>query len=353
MRARLRTMVLREPQFWKLNALAWGSLCGLGLSTRFFFYPNIESGLELFVANMAAGLVMSGGLRLAYRSPALSGRSGFKMIAILSIGALVAAFVHATITQELVNRMGWGRPGISPEVVVSMRLRIIWLIYMAWGLGYYGLKAEWAAGRQGYLARLAREEATALELQILRNRLDPHFLFNALNGIAAEIQPHPGNATEMVHEVSDYLRYLLEHQVPHLTSLPEELQAMETYLRIEKARFGEKLVTSIEQDPETLQVRLPDFLLQTLVENAVKHGTRPEQGPLEISIRCGMDGPALRLSVTNTGRLETKRKDGVGLSTLRRRLELHYPERHQLTLENRNGRVCAELTLEGDPCSVS
>jgi hypothetical protein len=348
----MATKLNRRP-FWTVNILAWSSLCTAGLVTHFFYYPTLVSGGELWAVNLGMGLLLTGALRLLLRKVAMwEFANGFKVFTVLC-GAFAAAFIHNVVIQSLLIHLGWHNPSIPLELVDSFRLKIIWIIYCTWGIGYFGINAEWDLIRQKIISKKAMREARILELQGLHNRLDPHFLFNALNGIAAEIRPHPENAIEMVHEVSDYLRYSLDHRLPCLSSLSKELKVMEAYLKIEKARFGEKLHSAINAEDAARDALIPSFLLQALVENAVKHGERPSQRPLEVSLHCSGDSSSLVIKVTNTGSLLQNFKEGIGLSTFRRLLELYYPDRYSFFLENNHGAVCARLTLRGEPCSVS
>ena len=348
----MATKLNRRP-FWTVNILAWSSLCTAGLVTHFFYYPTSVSGGELWAVNLGMGLLLTGVLRLLLRKVASWDFSNALKIVTVLCGAFAAALIHNMVIQLLLIRLGWQNPSIPLELVDSFRLKIIWIIYCAWGIGYFGINAEWDLTRQKSISKKAMKEATLLELQGLHNRLDPHFLFNALNGIAAEIQPHPENAIEMVHEISDYLRYSLDHRLPCLSSVSKEIRVMESYLKIEKARFGEQLHSRMNAEPSARDVLIPSFLLQSLVENAVKHGERPSHCPLEVSLHCAGDHSLLEIHVTNTGSLLQNFKEGIGLSTFRRLLELYYPGRYSFALENNQGTVRAGLILRGEPCSVS
>jgi two-component system LytT family sensor kinase len=191
-------------------------------------------------------------------------------------------------------------------------------------------------------------------LQMLRAQLDPHFLFNSLNGIAAEIRPHPEVAVEMVGELSDYLRYSLDHRKQPIARLSTELGAMESYLRIERARFGDRLHFHVGASEPARRRLVPSFLLQPLVENAVKYGLDRSAAGLDIALHARVEGNLLAITVANSGTMAPAELShpGLGLETLRRRLELHYPQRHAFTLEEHDGRVIATLQLWDPLCSA-
>jgi LytS/YehU family sensor histidine kinase len=237
----------------------------------------------------------------------------------------------------------------------TLRFFVMWISFMAWSLGYYWLWADTERSRESGRREEAQREAQRMELLMLRAQLDPHFLFNSLNAIAAEIPSHPDSATEMVNELSDYLRYSLDHRKDPFVPLSAEVRAMEAYLRIQHARFGDRLKFSIDITPDAASRAVPCFLLQPLVENAVKHGLdRRGEGVLEISLAARRFADTLEIRVRNSGALKTPdpSRTGVGLETLRRRLEIHYLDRHAFQLQATGLEVVAELDLKGEPCSA-
>jgi LytS/YehU family sensor histidine kinase len=234
-----------------------------------------------------------------------------------------------------------------------LRLSYTWMVLLAWSYGYLWVRTELALRAESRFARRARREAYRMELNLLRSQLDPHFLFNSLNGISAEIRPHPEAAVNMVNELADYLRYSLDHRKQALATLGEEVAAMTAYLKIEHARFGDALRFEVELAPAAAACRVPSFLLQPLVENAVKHGFDPEKGPMLLRINAQICGLFLTIEVANNGQLgSAQARSGVGLDNLRRRLDLHYPRRHSFSLSEIGGEVIARLELEGPPCSA-
>lgn len=349
----LRNYAFRNPSFWTLNLAAWAAFGVLAALAQFYYYPDIQVALLLASMQIVLAVGISSLMRLVYRRPSWSKPFRVATAALVVAFSLVGGFVQASVVQIFVREHGWGNPLMSPEVAWLLRIKITWLAYISWGLGYFWLKAEAEAHRQRDHARKAQDEARNMELQMLRSQLDPHFLFNSLNGISAEIGPHPDTAVEMIDELSDYLRYSLDHRKQVLAPLSAELDTMDAYLRMEKARFGNRLLASVTADEKTRHRQVPSFLLQPFVENAVKHGLQDSSRPLEITIQASSTRDLLDIVVSNTGALHHSSREGVGLSTLRRRLELHYPHRHTFSLAADGAFVRARLTLEGEPCSGS
>jgi sensor histidine kinase YesM len=350
---RLREWIFKNPSFWRLNLIVWSGFSLLSLVSQFTYYPLPPIALLMVPAQVLVAMCFSGLLRFVYRQFVIDGAFRWRMATGVILLSLVAALFHSSIVQWIQDDTRWMTSEYSPWVSWLLRTKLLWFTYIGWSLGYFGVRAEFEVRLQSENAARAREEARNIELQMLRSQLDPHFLFNSLNGISAEIPVHPGPAVEMVDELAGYLRYSLDHRHQVLAPLSEELDSMEAYLRIEKVRFGRRLQTRTESDPSARRRQVPCFLMQPLVENAVKHGLTDSEQPLEIIIEARNPHDALHLKVTNTGRLAKVRPESVGLSTLRRRLELHYPSRHSFNIRQEGNYVCAEIILKGDPCSGS
>jgi LytS/YehU family sensor histidine kinase len=227
---------------------------------------------------------------------------------------------------------------------------------VGWSLCYFWIHAELAEQAEHRHAMRAEAEALRAELEELRLQLDPHFLFNALNGVAEEIPDHPTAALAMLRDLTAYLRHSLDGINQTVVTVDAELGGLSAYLRVQKARFGDRLRISLHAEPAARQRRIASFLLQPLVENAVKHGRR--DNGLDIAVDVRLLGQALHVVIANTGSLEAapksrRRRPGIGLENVRRRLALHYPDRHQFSLREESGpepKVVATLVLEGEPC---
>lgn len=210
--------------------------------------------------------------------------------------------------------------------------------------------------RERELATARLEAALAqAQLQALKMQLHPHFLFNTLHAIAVLIREDPAAATRTVTLLGDLLRLTLAHAETDEVPLARELEFLQLYLEIERTRFQDRLSVSFDVAPDTLAVPVPQFILQPLVENAVRYGISRRAAPGRIVIAGRWDGERLRLTVWNdgpglgadgegTGRREES-GTGVGLATTRRRLEKLYGRRAAFTLRNADGGVEAAIEL--------
>lgn len=351
----IRSRLSRMPLFWRLQFLGWGGCAIVGLFLRIIFIADSHAWIVLTLFQEPLGLILSCGLRLIYRrhlvGQGLSVRSGALALAM----SFIAALIEVSSIHIAINVIGVVPPRWSPVQGFAFRFAVYWLLFSSWSFLYLWLKSEFRTRAEQARTAEASSAALRAELRLLRSQLDPHFLFNALNGISAEIPVHPQTALAMLRELSDYLRFSLEHRHVAVVPLDAELDAMAGYLRIEQTRFGERLQVRVDAERSVRQRSVPAFLLQPLVENAVKHAMHSSEGPWDLTIEATAQNGSVRVRVRNTGSLtptKNAKGTGVGLSLLRRRLELLYPKRHQFSLVEENGSVCAELNLEGEPCSV-
>jgi signal transduction histidine kinase len=197
-------------------------------------------------------------------------------------------------------------------------------------------------------AQLERGLAQA-ELRNLRLQLQPHFLFNALNTISSTMYEDPRSADRMVGQLSQLLRLSLRTSQQQEVPLRDELEVLECYLGLMRARFGKRLTANVVTAPEALDARVPSLLLQPLVENAIRHGnaSHASGGAIEVSVkRVGSmldidihdDGPGAPHGIDVYGR-------GVGLSSTRDRLQLLYGTAHRFEARNRNGGFAVSIAL--------
>ncbi len=201
-----------------------------------------------------------------------------------------------------------------------------------------------AAERRALEAEVAAREA---EFQALKAQLNPHFLFNSLNSIAALAVSDPPGAREMCVQLGDYLRFTLKESHGRMQPLGRELDQVRRYLAVEKVRFGERLRVTERTDPECAELLLPPLLLQPLVENALKHGVAGliEGGEVVIGARC--DGDWLTVWVENPVDADQppRKGAGVGLSNVRRRLEGAFGGEATLRHRSSGGTYRAEIVI--------
>jgi len=226
--------------------------------------------------------------------------------------------VESVIAGRLVLVLG---PGIGPFMVTGM-----WLYFVVAGVSY----ADQAARRAARLEALAART----QLAALRSQLQPHFLFNALHTVVQLIPTDPKGATRAAEQLGAALREAMDEQRDVVT-FAEEWAFVDRYLAIERIRLGERLVVDARIEERALDASLPSFALQTLVENAVRHGAGPRVEPTRVTISAHTGGGELSVTVADDGagaRGDVDPAAGSGLRRLRERMRALYGTRARLEL---------------------
>jgi sensor histidine kinase YesM len=200
------------------------------------------------------------------------------------------------------------------------------------------------------LRALAREA----EMSFLRRQLDPHFLFNSLNSVAALIGSDATSARRMCLLLADFFRNSLKFSAQQTIALADELTLIDTFLAIEKVRFGERLRRSVEVSEEALTMRVPALLLQPLVENAVHHGIAHLVGGGDIKISAKVRGSLLDIVVENSCDADrpVSRSTGLGLANVRGRLGSMYGTRASIDVDNEPETFRVRLALPATPAEA-
>jgi PAS domain S-box-containing protein len=200
-------------------------------------------------------------------------------------------------------------------------------------------------------AEEAQRRFVEAQLETLRYQINPHFLFNVLNSLDALSRTDPGRITELVQQLSRYLRSTLSSRESGLTPLKREMSTIESYLSLEKVRFEEDLDVSVSMPGEIGDTMVPELLVQPIVENAVKHGMKTSALPLRVDVACRAAGEYVRIEITNTGKWITRDasagagKGGIGLENIRTRLKLTYGDRHGLDIGESGDRVVVAIEI--------
>lgn len=188
-------------------------------------------------------------------------------------------------------------------------------------------------------AILLREQLVESRLQVLRNQLNPHFLFNTLNAVAGLVSSDPQGVRRMIARLSDVLRYSLDGAQQQVVRLEREFDVLRRYLEILEIRYQGRLVTTVTADPEALDALVPALILQPLAENAMTHGVSRAGGRGRIDVHARVAGAELFLTVQDTGAgpdgdatSPQQGLAGIGLRHIRQRLEQLYGAAYRLEL---------------------
>lgn len=233
-------------------------------------------------------------------------------------------------------------------------LTYISIVGISHGAFYFRRYHEREAEAHKLAAQAHKLEAQLVraQLQTLQMQLHPHFLFNTLNTISELIHRDPRAADRMVARLGDLLRLALDTQGTQEVPLKQELEFLEKYLDIERMRFHDRLTIKLDVDPQSLDARLPNMILQPLVENAIKHGIARKPGAGTIDIKIERQDGNLRVRIRDDGTglpaewRTTGAREGIGLRNTRQRLEQLYDGGHRFELHDvEGGGVEVEMTI--------
>ena len=334
---------------WRIQFIGSGLFALLDLLVRIMVFrdPAIAFGMTLAMAPLL--LLMVAGLGAIYRLFGYAGRVDAASLSAIVLFSLGAAALCVLAASALRAPFGLVLPYWPPGQEILVPLFYYATIFACWSLAYFWIEAERARRSERQRAAQAEAEALRSELRRLRQQLDPHFLLNALNGIGEELHEDPVAASAMLRNLTLFLHHSLAGSESTVVTLGAELASLSAYLAVQQARFGPRLQMQITATPKAMSRPIPSFILQPLVENAVKHGDRSTR--LVIALTADIHGDNLHITLTNTGTLaSSSTSGGIGLANLSRRLALYYPNRHHFALTEGPAGVTANLTLTGDPC---
>jgi sensor histidine kinase YesM len=230
-------------------------------------------------------------------------------------------------------------------------IRYVWptlyfmMTYVVIAAVFHTVRMNAAARRQAAAVQQAHSLLLASELNALRNKLNPHFLFNTLHSIIALTRKNPDAAEAALFQFSDMLRYVLdtEKSGSDRVTLDDELRFTRDYLELESLRLGQRLKVAWELDDAAGVLALPALSLQPLVENSIKHAFNPHSRPGTLSIRTRIDDAGRRLALTvgddgpGADVDAVRRSNGLGIRTVERRLQLEYGAQGGLAIETAPG----------------
>jgi len=188
------------------------------------------------------------------------------------------------------------------------------------------------------------------ELKALREQLRPHFLFNTMNTIAVLVREGKNDeAVNLIARLSTLLRMSLDNTRVHEVTLRQEMDFLERYIDIQKARFSDRLQVDINIEPGAMEARIPNLILQPIVENAILHGVAPKSGPGRVTVSGRITAGQLHLEVSDDGPGlgdgSKRAKEGIGLSNTRERLAKIYGAQGHLSLRSEAGRGVSVLII--------
>jgi two-component system, LytTR family, sensor kinase len=339
----------------KKNTLYW--ICQVGgwfvfVLLELIGYGNSYGFNGLLLLNVAinffAGIALTHGYRLFIIKTSWISLPMKNLVPRAMLG-VAAISILLTLLNIFLDRLTVPLMNLLPlDAVLIFNYLFNWSKYiLLWALVYHLFQ---------YWERSLEAEKVKYQLQVLikenqyqnlKMQLNPHFLFNSLNSIRTLVDMDPDLAKEAIGKLSSLLRSSLHMSKEKTVSLQQELETVRDYLAIEKIRFDDRLKVSFEIAPNTLALQVPPMMLQTLIENAVKHGiSRSKQGGL-IQLKTAMQADFLQIEITNTGRFSPNLpSEGLGVENTKQRLAILYEDAAHFSIQNlADDQVITQLNL--------
>jgi len=335
--------------YWGCQVLGWAAYSAIGIVFNLRSTGVLNRGMLI-----GYGLFFLYSIALTHQLRRLIERRGWLALppskALLRVG--LGAFATASLQTFLVLLVEAVSSDVTamlryPMIVLMLWLNICFGTFIWTGI-YVGvasmLRTRWAAKR----AKAMESSLQEARLKALEAQMSPHFLFNSLNSIRGLVTENPASARDMITRLANLLRHGLQSANQSTAPLADELSVVDDYLALEGIRLEERLQLKRQVDPTTLTTPLPTMLLQTLVENAIKHGiaSSPEGGLLDLTVSRREQGIEIRIS--NPGRLRAPVAGStqVGLANARERLRILHGDKASLELrQDAPDRVLALVSI--------
>jgi len=320
-----------------------------------FYFDDLTRGLqgtflsrvlEEATGNATALIVVPAIIWLCLHFPLR--KSNWKLrVPLYLVAAVLLSLIHTTLNWRLrlltfsLAGLGHYDYGIMPLRYLMELQHAIVMFWLLVGIVHGFL---WYRESQARAIRTSQLEARLAQAQLagLRSQLQPHFLFNTLNTIAAAVWEEPAKADGLLTRLSELLRVALQGAPSHETSLGEEVRVAELYTGLMQARFEDRLAIRMDIDPAAMTAAVPQLVLQPLIENAIRHGGDAATGRIALEVRCSRNNGTVELAVRDHGKgfpepPATALGRGVGLGNTAERLRRLYGDQASLLLENPGG----------------
>ena len=335
--------------YWLFQILGWGFIIFIGVLNDF---QNNQISVIKTITNGLIIMLLGLGITHLYRAYMLRHQwLNLKVIQVIPriiIGSIVTGITLLILTQLIsffINDTPLEKVITLIKVIQNLTGQFITIFI--WSILYFAFHF-FERSRNQEISNLQLEAAKQkAELSSLKSQMNPHFMFNSLNNIRALIDEDPSIAKKSINELSNLLRASLNTKKLNLISFKDELKLVEDYLSLEKIRFENRLTINFDISKNSLSFLVPPMLVQTLVENGIKHGISKLKNGGEIRISSILKKDSLIILIINDGEFipSNEKTNGTGLNNSRKRIELLYSSKSSLLVTNKNSRVHTEIKL--------
>jgi LytS/YehU family sensor histidine kinase len=326
--------------YWWFQIGGWLTLAVILIVMNVLWSKVDEQFFVTLTLQILASFLATHLLRLLIRRAGWLDLPVEKALRQLALGVLLACLLDTIIRISVISWLGLS--GINKKNVLSSRFLLLTLenafFIIPWTLIYFFFHYI-EKNRKQQLDTLKLEALVKeLELKTIKSHINPHFIFNALNSIRALIDENPLRARTAITELSNILRSSMQTEKQETVFFEKELNIVKDYLALEHIRFEDRLNVQYEIAEDTLLQPIPPMMLQTLVENAIKHGISKQVNGGTVTIVSRMKNRYHQLVIRNTGHLDkSESEDGFGLISTRNRLHLLFGENANFNIREING----------------
>lgn len=339
-------------KYWLFQICGWGANIALSLFFIITLGKFTTIYAESLVLTCVMGVILTHIMRLQIHKIGLLQKPLKKQILFFIFLTLLYAIIFGICSDFIDRFVGYNFPDRMAQLSRPMRMlfssiNAFWIL-LIWNFIYF-LYHYVERNRQQQLDTLKLEAMVkSLELKTIKAHINPHFIFNALNSIRALVDENPVRARRAITELSNLLRSSMKIEKEETVPLSQELAIVKDYLALEQMRFEERLQVKMEIDDNTLDQPVPPMMLQTLVENAIKHGISRQMYGGEILVSCKMVEGELKIDIVNTGQLlpDNGLAEGFGIKSTQERLKLLYNGKAHFEIKNQeNKTVKSSITM--------
>jgi two-component system LytT family sensor kinase len=345
-------MEKRWRQYWLFQLIGWGSFALINiffafsfvkLSPEFFWRLGVIVGVGVVISHIMREIIFRVGILQKNLN-----KQVLQFFVLTFCLAFIASFIAVEITIQChilraEDQLLLARTNVS--FLISKLLLILsnafsyFILFFIWSLIYFMYHYVTKSRKQQLDTLRLEALVKELELQTIKGHINPHFIFNSLNSIRALVDENPQRARAAVTELSNILRSSLLVEKVETVTLGKELDIVKDYLALENMRFEDRLKIEYDIDEDTLDQPVPPMMLQTLVENAIKHGISKQINGGVVKVISDFKDDYHELAVQNTGSLNGYRhgEEGFGLSSTKNRLNLLYGDKARFVIKQING----------------
>ncbi len=332
-------MLKKFSTYWLCQFAGWGA--SMAISTFFYLtlsVRKVDDFLLMITISVLLGVLFTHIMRMVIKEYEVLNKPLQTQIILFVVLTLVFAVVYAcadVALEKLLNLRDMGGPKISLANEIARTAINNFFLLFIWNLLYYTYHYVERNNRQEVDTLKLQSSVKELELKTIKAHINPHFIFNALNSIRALVDENPTRARTAITELSNILRSSMQSEKLETVPLERELNIVKDYLALEKMRFEERLTIEMDIDEDTLGQPVPPMMLQTLVENAIKHGISKKIHGGTITVISDFVDDHHELIVRNSGQLDTNtNEDGFGVKSTQYRLNLLYQGKATFEIKN-------------------